>query len=554
MFFRTKKSGPRTYLQIAESRREGTKVKQRVVATLGRLDELQGSGQLESLLHSGTRFAERVMLLWAHAKGAVPVVRTRRIGASLIFDRLWEQTGCRAVIESLLRERHFEFPLERAIFLTVLHRLMAPGSDRAAEKWCRDYAIEGVKGLKLHHLYRAMGWLGEPLPEIDQGAASPFSPRCTKDLIEEGLFALKGERFTTLELVFFDTPSIYFEGEGGESVGQHGNSKDHRPDCKQMIVGVVLDGEGHPLCCELWPGNTTDVQTLIPIVERLRRRFVIGEVCIVADRGMISQNTLAQLETRGWHYILGARMRRQKEVSEKVLARAGRYHIVYPKGHSRRDPAPLKVKEVWVEGRRYVVCLNEDQVTKDAADREAIVAALREQLKRGDKSLIGNRGYRKYLQSQGKRFTIDEKKLLKEARYDSKWVLGTTTALRAAEIALKYKPLWMVEEIFRSAKSWLQTRPIFHKCDETMRGHVFCSFLALVLHKELQDRLDTYGHRFEWAEIITDLEALQEVEVQHQNQRFLLRSQARGTGGKVFQAVGVALPATVRKIHEAASS
>jgi hypothetical protein len=138
MFFRTKKSGPRTYLQNAESRREGTKIKQRVVATLGRLDELQGAGQLESLLHSGTRFAERVMRLWAHAKGAVPVVRTRRIGASLIFDRLWEQTGCRAVIESLLRERHFEFPLERAIFLTVLHRLRAPGSERAAEKWCRD--------------------------------------------------------------------------------------------------------------------------------------------------------------------------------------------------------------------------------------------------------------------------------------------------------------------------------------------------------------------------------------------------------------------------------
>jgi transposase len=126
-----------------------------------------------------------------------------------------------------------------------------------------------------------MGWLGEPWPEIDQGAASPFSPRCTKDLIEEGLFALQRERFTTLELVFFDTTSIDFEGEGGESVGRPGNSQDHRPDCKQMIVGVVLDGEGHPLCCELWPGNTTDVQTLIPIVERLRRRFVIGESALL---------------------------------------------------------------------------------------------------------------------------------------------------------------------------------------------------------------------------------------------------------------------------------
>jgi hypothetical protein len=203
-------------------------------------------------------------------------------------------------------ERHYEFPVERAVFLTVLHRLVAPGSDRAAERWRRDYAIEGVAGLELHHLYRAMGWLGEPRSESEQGAATPFAPRCTKDLIEEELFARRRDLFTTLELVFFDTTSIYFEGAGGESLGQYGHSKDHRPDLKQMVVGVVIDSDGHPICCELWPGNTTDVRTLVPIVERLRRRFGMGEVCLVADRGMISSLTLEELEKRHWGYILGA--------------------------------------------------------------------------------------------------------------------------------------------------------------------------------------------------------------------------------------------------------
>jgi hypothetical protein len=203
MFFRTKKAGPRTYLQIVENHRIGGKIQQRVIATLGRLEELQSSGQLDALLCSGARFAEAVMLLGAHQNGELPAVKTRRIGAALIFERLWRETGCQAAIASLLRERHYEFPVERAVFLTVLHRLVAPGSDRAADRWRRDYAIEGVEGLELHHLYRAMGWLGEPRPESEQGAATPFAPRCNKDLVEEELFARRRDLFTTLELVFF---------------------------------------------------------------------------------------------------------------------------------------------------------------------------------------------------------------------------------------------------------------------------------------------------------------------------------------------------------------
>ncbi len=310
----------------------------------------------------------------------------------------------------------------------------------------------------------------------------------------------------------------------------------------------MLDGAGQPVCCELWSGNTCDVTSLVPIVERLRTRFAVGELCVVADRGMISQPTLGDLEAQGWRYILGARMRRHKEVREEVLARAGRYHVVHPPGAHAKDPAPLRVKEVNVEGRRYVVCLNEAQKRKDEADRAVILAALREKLKQGDKALIGNRGFRKYLAGQGERFVIDEQAVRREARYDGKWVLRTNTDLSAAEAALKYKQLWMVEELFREAKSLLATRPIFHRCDETIRGHVFCSFLALILRKDLQARLEARGESLEWDDIVRDLDALTETEVLHEGKRFRLRAEAQGTCGKVFQAVGVALPPTVRRL------
>src|SRR5262249_52035634 len=145
------------------------------------------------------------------------------------------------------------------------------------------------------------------------------------------------------------------------------------------------------------------------------------------------------------------------------------------------DPAPLKVKEVWVEDRRYVVCVNPEEVDADRVKREAIVHALREQLHKGDKSLVGNKGYRRYLKVEGAgHFAVDEAKLEAEARYDGTWVLRTNTTLATAQVALQYKKLWLVEQWFRSCKSLLETRPIYHKRDETIRGHVFCSFLALV--------------------------------------------------------------------------
>jgi hypothetical protein len=551
MFFRTKTSGTRSYLQVVENRWEDGRPKQRVIATLGRLDRLQQTGQLDALLASGARLAQSVLLLSAHAKGQIPTVTTRRIGPALIFERLWQQTGCRQAIEQLLKGRHFEFDVERAIFLTVLHRLFASGSDRAADKWRTDYQIEGGDGLQLHHLYRAMAWLGEELPEGQQKDRTPFAPRCIKDRIEEGVFGHRRDLFSGLQLVFFDTTSIYFEGEGGQDIGQRGFSKDHRPDLYQMVVGAVLDGQGRPICCELWPGNATDVKTLIPVVDRLRSRFGIGRVCVVADRGMISRETIEALERdeRGWRYILGVRMRSQNEVRDEVLSRAGRYRVVHPSRAESDDPSPLKVKEVRVDDRRYVICLNEDEARKDAADREAIVAALREQLRNGDKSLVGNKGYRRYLGGGGSdHFQVDEAKIAEDARYDGKWVLRTNTELDAAEVALQYKRLWMVEHWFRSCKSLLQTRPIYHKCDETIRGHVFCSFLALVLRQELQARLEERGDKLEWADVIGDLDRLQVVEVEQDGKRFLLRSEAQGTCGKAFQAVGVALPPTVQQV------
>jgi transposase len=300
----------------------------------------------------------------------------------------------------------------------------------------------------------------------------------------------------------------------------------------------------------MWPGNTADVKSLLPVVERLRKRFGIKRFCIVADRGMISADTIATLETPECNipYILGARMRRVKEVSEEVLSRGGRYHEVHPEGVSSKSPAPLAVKEVLVEGRRYIVCRNSKQERKDAAARQAMIAALEERIKTNPKGLVGNRGYARYIKVDKGGMTIDREKIDAEARFDGKWVLRTNMKLSAEQVALKYKELWQVEQVFRDVKSILDTRPVFHKRDETIRGHVFCSFLALVLRKELDRRLESCGQQLEWADIKRDLKALQDVVVEDNGRSLVVRTACVGSCGKVFQAVGVALPPTIREI------
>ena len=546
MFARIKKSGKYQYLQIVENRRDGQKINQRVIATIGRMDKLQAKNRIETLIRSLGRYSEKVLLILSGQSDVASY--TKKIGPALIFERLWKEVGIKKTIKDLLASRDFEFDVERAVFLTVLHRLFASGSDRACERWRWDYEIEGVNDIALHHLYRAMAFLGEELTE--QEDATPFSPRCTKDLVEEEMFIRNQDLFTGLDLVFFDTTSIYFEGQGGETIGKRGHSKDHRPDLKQMVVGVAIDKRGCPICCEMWPGSTADVKTLIPVIDRVRKRFRISRFCIVADRGMISAKTVKELENpeRGLSYILGARMRRVNEIKNDVLSRGGRFKEVYPEGETTKDPAPLKVKEIWGLENRYIVCMNSKQARKDAADREAIVASLKDQINKDPKKLIGNKGYRKYLKFDRETVTIAQEKIEEASRFDGKWVLQTNTDLKADQVALKYKELWQVEQLFRDIKSILGTRPIFHQKDETIRGHVFCSFLALVLKKELNRRLEVAGLNFEWADIKQDLKALQETVIEENSKCLAVRSQCEGTCGKVFQAVGVALPPTIREL------
>ena len=552
MFVREKHINGYTYLYLVESVREDGRAKQRIIKNLGRKELVVASGELERLATSVARYAERAVVLSQLEAGNPDGLACKRIGAPLLFGRLWEDTGCRAVIDGLLAARSFEFPVERAVFASVLHRIMVSGSDRACEKWMADYDIPGVDGLALHHLYRAMAWLGEELADDQQAGATAFAPRTVKDLIEERLFARRRDLFSELSVVFMDTTSLSFTGAGGETLGERGYSKDHRPDLMQMIVAVVIDADGRPICSEMWPGNTADVTVLIPVIDRLRSRFGIGRVCVVADRGMISASSIAALEERGLEYVLGVRERTDTLVRRVVLEDKRAFTPLCIRRSGGKE-TQLFVKEVIAQRRRYIVCRNEAEAAKDAADRRAIVEALDQQLKRGDKALIGNSAYRRYLRATtGRRaFEIDPGKLADEARFDGIFVLRTNARITPLQAVLRYRDLLQVEDLFRTAKALMRTRPIYHSSDAAIRGHVFCSFLALVLRKELDERCSKAAFRPEWADVLRDLDRLQEIQIDKDGRQITLRTPATGVIGPLFKAARIALPANVRELEPA---
>jgi transposase len=271
-------------------------------------------------------------------------------------------------------------------------------------------------------------------------------------------------------------------------------------------------------------------------------------VCIVADRGMISAETIAALDQRGLLYLLGVRERTDKLVRDVVLNDAAPFVPLTIEKRGR--DTDYSAKPVTLGATRYIVCVNHQEAEKDAAERAAILASLERQLKRGDKALVGNTGYRRFLATVGGgHFVIDRAKAEQDARFDGVFVLRTNTELSPLAAMLRYKQLWTVEQSFRTAKHLLATRPIFHKLDETIRGHVFCSFLALVLKAELEARIEQLGqNKLSWPAIVADLDALTETEVAQDERRFLLRSSPGPAASLALRAAGVALPPTVQAI------
>jgi Transposase DDE domain len=512
------------YLQIVRAVRDGARVRQKLVASLGRRDLLVASGQLDQLLQALARFSTRLRVVEAASDERFVARAAKSWGTALVFDRLWQRQGLPEILGRLAKGRRFGFDPERVAFALALQRLCAPGSDLQGAAWARTVEAPGFDGLALHHFYRTLPWLAASRHEL-----------------ERELFFQDRDLFSAeLDLVFVDTTSVYLYRDGASDLVRHGYSRDRRPDLPQLVLCVAVDGRGWPVAFDVLPGNTADVEALRLTIARFRERLRIRRAVVVADRGMLGKGTLAELRAHAeapFDYILGCPLRRERAVALEVLARPGRYHTVADN---------LEVKEVRLGERRYVVCRNPIEARQDAADRDALLAKLRQTLEHdGPKAVVGNRGYARFLRIAKGSVTLNEAAIAREARLDGKFVLTTSTELPAAEVAKAYKSLWRVERAFRTLKSTLDVRPIFHQRDDSVIGHITGCFLALRLEVDLQRRLDAKGRTAPWPDLMRDLARLQAVIVDLDGTRYRLRTDCAGHAAHALQAAGVAIPTAV---------
>jgi transposase len=382
----------------------------------------------------------------------------------------------------------------------------------------------GFELLALQHLYRTAGFLAEVRDELEQELS----------WVDRGLFS------RDFDLVFIDTTSLSVYRDTENDLFKRGYSRKHRPDLPQTVLCVIVNAYGWPVAWEVYPGNTADVVAMEKMINRLRKRLAIRDVVVVADRGMISRDIvklLTQDKDAPFRYVLGCRMRRQKEVNEEVLSRAGRYRTV------REN---LEVKEVRVVDRRYVVCRNPLEAKKDKAVRQALLDKLEKIMaEQGPKALISNRGYARFLKVEKGSVSINREAIDNDARLDGKFVLTTNTDLAADEVALSYKSLWRVERTFREQKSTLEVCPIYHHCHHMAIGHIAASFLALRLEVDLQHRLDERKVEVSWPDLMRDVGQVQSIVLDLDGNRYRLRSDMVGSSYQAFQAAAVRPPERV---------
>lgn len=530
-----------TYVQLAHNvwDKEKGHARAEVIYSFGRADELDLDA-IRRLVKSLCRFLSPEDALRAQAtleKGSdgLQFIKSLPMGGAYILRKIWEMLGLHKIIVQSLKNREFRSPVEWAIFAMAANRALSPDSKRAVEEWVReDVALGNKEPISLQHLYRAMDFLLE-----------------NEEGIQREVFFTTADIFNLeVDLLFFDTTSTYMEMDEEDTQGlrRYGHSRDRRPDLPQIVIGLAVTKDGIPVRCWVLPGNTQDMKT-VEMIKGDLKGWKLSRCIWVMDRGMVSEENKIILQSAGGHYIIGERLRDAQGNHKEALSCRGRYHEV------REN---LRVKEVIIgkgeRRKRFVVVYNPEQAKKDKDTRERTLKKIEESLKalgqqngkvhkKAVCALLSHRSMGRYLkQLKSGAIKIDRVKVKAEEALDGKYLLSTSDdSLSAEDVALGYKQLMEVERAFRTLKTTLELRPIYHRKDERIKAHVIICFLALVLVRiaERQTGLT-------WDKIRPVMERLHLGEFESKDGRILQRTELTSEQANILKKLDFPPP---QKLH-----
>ena len=528
------------YIQLAHNAWNPEKgfAQAEVVYSFGRKDQLDIEA-IKRLVNSLCRFLDPEDALTLQAKTGehepLPFVRSRPAGGAYLLKALWDRLHIGACLKAALKDREFTAPVEQALFAMVANRALSPSSKLAIEQWAAEEVFLGgdESPLQVQHFYRAMDFLLE------------HAERLQKEVFWSTASLLN----LTVDLIFFDTTNTYFEIEepGPSELKAYGKSKEKRDDLPLVTVGLAVTREGIPVRCWVLPGNQHDSQSVAQVQQDLNH-WKLGRVVWVMDRGMTSDENRRILQKAGGQYILGEKLR-GNHMSEMALRQPGRFKVIADNLH---------VKQVYVGEstgrRRYVIAYNPQQAEADRITREQNLDRLRCELevintKKRKKPhcrllLHPSRGrYVKELKS-GK-LKIDLAKVKQEEALDGKYLLSTSDeSLSVEDIALGYKQLLEVERAFRTLKSSLSLRPIYHSKDDRIRSHVLICWLALLLVRLAEVETD-----MSWAVIRRIMQRLHLGEFLNEKNRVLRHTALSSEQANILKRLKITPPKPLVKLE-----
>ncbi len=525
MYVRTVKNNQgKEYLRIVESYRENGKNKQKIIANLGRIDTISRK-EVENIVDKLVQIYD--IKGYVNLNNVEEAPDKKNYGIKVIVDRLFERYEMDKFFEKM--DKKIRFDVEDLLKIMVMNRIIEPKSKLGIFNDLDYYGFKRIDEAETDEEGIALQWMYRTLDVLAQ----------KKEELEKHLYRQRISLFNSVvDLVFYDVTTLAFETQQTNELLQMGYSKDKKFNESQVVLGMSIDRDRMPVSFDIYPGNTFEGHTFKDTIETMKKRYQLGKVIVVSDRGMMSRTNMEIVENSDYEFIVGKSIKQLKKVD------------IFD-GEFTEIAKGIEYREIEYEGKRLLIIHSKERAEKDRKDRIRLIEKAKKMLKDGDIESKSKRGAKKYLKTKNEvDYTLDIEKIEKDEKYDGYYGIITNTQLNPKQILEQYHTLWKVEESFRTLKNYLETRPIFHWTQKRIKGHIVMSFVSYIMQRTLELELERNNIEYSHEKIREAIKNMEYIDIKTNEQHFAIRTNMNVLAQKILKILNIPIPKVVTPYEE----
>ncbi|RLL82102.1 IS1634 family transposase [Petrotoga sp. Shatin.DS.tank11.9.2.9.3] len=525
MYVRTVKNNQgKEYLRIVESYRENGKNKQKIIANLGRIDTISRK-EVENIVDKLVQIYD--IKGYVNLNSVEEAPDKKNYGIKVIVDKLFERYEMDKFFEKMDKKTRFD--VEDLLKIMVMNRIIEPKSKLGIFNDLDYYGFKRMDEAETDGEGIALQWLYRTLDVLAQ----------KKEELEKHLYRQRISLFNSVvDLVFYDVTTLAFETQQTNELLQMGYSKDKKFNESQVVLGMSIDRDRMPVSFDIYPGNTFEGHTFKDTIEVMKKRYQLGKVIVVSDRGMMSRTNMEIVENSDYEFIVGKSIKQLKKVD------------IFD-GEFTEISKGIEYREIEYEGKRLLIIHSKERAEKDRKDRIRLIEKAKKMLKDGDIESKSKRGAKKYLKTKNEvDYTLDIEKIEKDEKYDGYYGIITNTQLNPKQILEQYHTLWKVEESFRTLKNYLETRPIFHWTQKRIKGHIVMSFVSYIMQRTLELELERNNIEYSHEKIREAIKNMEYIDIKTNEQHFAIRTNMNVLAQKILKILNIPIPKVVTPYEE----